>query len=97
MAQFIAIVLRDLKKFSEADFAPLLEPEAERARQMYAAGTVRAIYGRKDAPGAVLFLEAPDMTAARAALDSLPLVEKRMLVVEQFFEVGPYRGFGPRG
>ena len=97
MAQFIAIVRRDLEKFSEADFAPLLEPEAERAREMYAAGTVRTIYGRKDVPGAVLIIEAPDMAGARAALDSLPLVAKGMLPVEHFFEIGPYRGFGPRG
>ena len=97
MAQFIAIVRRDLEKFSEADFAPLLEPEAERARQMYAAGTVRTIYGRKDVPGAVLILEAADMDAARRALQSLPLVEKGMLAIEQFCEIGPYRGFGPRG
>lgn len=97
MAQFIAIVRRDLEKFTEADFAPLLEPEAERARTMYASGTVRAIYGRKDVPGAVLIFEAADLAAARAALESLPLVQKGMLPVEQFFEIGPYRGFGPRG
>lgn len=97
MAQFIAFLKRDLDRFTEAQFAPLLEPEAEAARRLYADGRLRAIWGRKDSPGAVLLFEAPDEAAARAAAQTLPLLERGMLIVEQFAELGPYRGFGPRG
>jgi muconolactone delta-isomerase len=97
MAQFIALLKRDYDRFGESDFAPLLEPEAERARRLYSEGTLRAIWGRKDTPGALLLIEAPDLEAARKVAGSLPLLQKGMLIVEQFLEIGPYRGFGPRG
>lgn len=97
MAQFIAFLKRDYDRFTEAEFAPLLEPEAEQARRLYGEGRLRQIWGRKDAPGAVLIFEAADEAAARAAAQTLPLLAKGMLVVEQFAELGPYRGFGPRG
>jgi hypothetical protein len=97
MAQFIAVIKRDLDRFKEEEFAPLLEPEAERLRALYASGLVRAAWGRKDCPGAVLLIEAPTLDEARAGINSLPLLERGMLVLEQFFEMGPYRGFTPRG
>jgi muconolactone delta-isomerase len=97
MAQFIVLVKRDYERFRESDFAPLLEPEAEQARRLYADGKLRSIWGRKDAPGAVLVLEAADEREARAFAASLPLVERGMLIVEAFCEIGPYRGFAPRG
>jgi muconolactone delta-isomerase len=96
MAQFIALLKRDYERFSEAQFAPLLEPEAEQARKLYAEGSLRAIWGRKDHPGALLLFEAPDEGAARAMAASLPLLARGMLIVEAFLEVGPYRGFGPQ-
>jgi uncharacterized protein YciI len=94
MAQFIALCARDTS-FSDQDFAPLLEPEAERARALYGAGTFRAVWGRGDVPGAVILLEAETAEAAQAALASLPLVEKGMLEAT-LVPVGPYRGFLPR-
>jgi uncharacterized protein YciI len=96
VAQFIALAARNTQDFTEADFAPLLDPEAEQARVLYTAGTVRQIFARKDKPGAIIVLEAPSAEEARAALATLPLVQKGMLDVE-LIEVGPYRGFAPRG
>ncbi len=98
MAQFIAAVHRDLERFSAADFTPeLLEAEAERARQLYAAGTFRQMWGRTDNPGAVILIEAGTLEEAHAVLASLPLAVREMLKLDLLTEVGPYRGFGPRG
>ncbi len=97
MAQFIAVLRRDLDRFKEEEFAPLLEPEAERARELYTAGLVRTYWSRKDTPGAVLLIEAANLDEARMGVGTLPLVQREMIVVEQFFEIGPYRGFAPRG
>jgi hypothetical protein len=96
MAQFIALAERNTTDFTDADFAPLLEAEAERVRVMYAEGSVRQAYGRKDVLGAVVVLEAADLAAATALIWSLPFAQKGMLKIN-VFEVGPYRGFGPRG
>lgn len=96
MAQFIALMERNYTDFAEADFAPLLDAEAEQVRVLYASGSLRAAWGRKDVPGAVLLFEAASLDEARALAQSLPLAQKGMLK-QAFFEVGPYRGFGPRG
>jgi hypothetical protein len=96
MAQFIALCARNVARFSDQDFAPLLELEAERARALYGAGIFRAVWGRQDLPGAVIQIEAESLEAAQLALASLPLVEKGMLEVT-LIPVGPYRAFLPRG
>lgn len=97
MAQFFALLRRDLDKYTEADFAPLLEPEAERARTLYTEGFSRQVWSRKDAPGAAMVIEADSAEAARATLGTLPLIQKGMLIVEALVPLGPYRGFAPRG
>jgi muconolactone delta-isomerase len=94
MAQFIALFVRK-PEFSAEQLAPLLEPEAERARALYAAGTFRAVWGRKDVPGAVMLIEAESAEAAQAALASLPFVEQG-IVESSLVPLGPYRGFMPR-
>jgi muconolactone delta-isomerase len=97
MAQFLALVKRNYARFTEADFTPLLEGEAERARQLYAQGIFRAMWSRKDAPGSAILIEAETQADAEGAVTSLPLAAKGMLDVEFVIALGPYRGFGPRG
>lgn len=96
MAQFIALMERNHDDFAEADFLPLLDAEAEQVRVLYASGSLRAAWGRKDVPGAVLLLEASSLDEAHAVCATLPLAQKGMLKAT-YVEVGPYRGFGPRG
>ena len=96
MAQFIALVRRNSDDFSEADFAPLLEPEAEQGRKLYAQGVVRAMWSRKDVLGAVLLFEAENQAEVDGFLNTLPLKAKGMLLVDSVIPMGPYRGFGPR-
>ncbi|HTW84259.1 MAG TPA: hypothetical protein VMD91_09350 [Candidatus Sulfotelmatobacter sp.] len=97
MAQFIALLRRDYDRFREEDFAPWLEPEAERARELHAQGISRQIWSRKDVPGAAMILEADSVDACHAAIGTLPLIQKGMLILEALVPVGPYRGFAPRG
>jgi muconolactone delta-isomerase len=96
MAQFIALMRRKTERFTEEEFAPLLEPEAERVRELYTAGVFRTTWGRKDTPGAVILLEAESVEDARTTLETLPLVQREMIEAT-LIPVGPYRGFAPRG
>ena len=95
MAQFFALAKRNLTDFTEADLAPYMEPEAERARELYAAGTFRQIWSRADVPGAAILIEAKSLEEAKSFMASLPLAVKGMLTYE-VMPFMPYRGFGPR-
>lgn len=86
------VVAKRRPEFAAEDFAPHLEGEARRARQLYADNSLREIHSRTDGKGAVLVLEAADEAAAEAAIKSLPLVQNGMLDYE-IYGVQPYRGF----
>jgi len=92
---FFVLARRRTEAFSDEQFAPVLEPEAEEARRLYAEGWVRAVYGRQDVPGAILQLECASLDDAHALLQRLPLVQRDMLEMT-VIPVGPYRGFMPR-
>ncbi len=98
MAQFIACARRNYDDFPEAEFtAELLEEEAEGARTLYHDGVFRQVWSRGDSPGAVILIEAGSADEARAALESLPLRRRKMLLIDSVIPVTAYRGFGPRG
>ena len=98
MAQFIACVRRNYGDFPESEFRPeLLEAEAERARTLYRDGVFRQMWSRGDSPGAVILLESGSADEARAALETLPLQQRGMLLIDAVIPVMAYRGFGPRG
>lgn len=92
--QFISVSRRLTERFSGEEFEVHIAAERERVRELYRDGIVRTLWSRKDAPGAIMLLEAADEAAARAALDSLPLAQRGMLEV-QLFPVGPYPAFFP--
>lgn len=93
--QFISISRRLSERFSEEQFAALIDSERERVRELYRDGVVRSIWSRKDAAGAVMLLECADEAAAHAAVGSLPLARRSMLEV-QIVALGPYPAFFPR-
>lgn len=95
--QFMTLSRRVTEKFSDADFAPLIEKEAEHARGLYAQGFIRQIWHRADIGGACLLVEAESDEAVRATLATLPLVAAGMLEVVSVVALKPYAGFGPRG
>jgi muconolactone delta-isomerase len=95
--QFMVLSRRVTEKFSDADFAPLLEAEAECARAFYADGFIRQIWHRADIGGACLLVEADSEQTVRAKLATLPLVAAGMLEMISVVPLKPYAGFGPRG
>lgn len=94
--QVLAIVRRRTESYSEEQFAPILEPEAQAIRALYAQGTVRNVWSREDALGAVVLLEVDSLEHARSVVASFPLVERDMAEVEMLVPMKAYRGFGPR-
>jgi muconolactone delta-isomerase len=93
--QFLSISRRLTERFSDEEFAQHIEAERERVRELYRDGIVRAIWSRKDVPGAIMLLESTDEAAARAAVGSLPLAARNMLDV-QIFGLNPYPAFFPK-
>ncbi|MDW5267866.1 MULTISPECIES: muconolactone Delta-isomerase family protein [Acidobacteriaceae] len=95
--QFLVLTRRKTELFpAEAWTAKLLASESQRVRELYAEGTVRSIWRRKDMPGAAILLEAATEDEARAAVSSLPLAKQGMLEIAALTELEPYPGFGPR-
>jgi muconolactone delta-isomerase len=95
--QFLSLSARRTDRFSERQFAELVDAEASRARELYAAGFIRQIWHRGDVPGACMVLEADSLEEARARLSTLPLIRAGMLDVS-IVPLEPYAGFiaGPR-
>jgi muconolactone delta-isomerase len=95
--QFLALTKRRTDAFPPEAFTPeLIEAEAQRVRELYAAGTLRSIWRRQDTPGAALLLEASSEDEVRAALATLPLAQHNMLEIPVVTQLIPYPGFGPR-
>ncbi len=95
--QFLVLTRRRMDVFPAESWTPeLLEAEAQRVRELYVAGVLRTAWRRKDMPGAALLLEAPSEDEARAAIESLPLAQLKMLEVATLTQLDPYPGFGPR-
>lgn len=93
--QFLSISRRLTEHFSDEQFGRHIDAERERVRELYRDGIVRAIWSRKDLPGAVMLLECADEGAAREAVGSLPLAQRDMLEVT-ILPLAPYPAFFPR-
>ena len=64
------------------DPTPYLAAEAEQTRELARQGALRTVLLKADWSGAVLLLEAGDQAAARALLDTLPLVQAGVAAFE---------------
>lgn len=95
--QFMVLTRRRTESFDEADYtADRLEAEAEGARRLFMAGTVRQIWNRADMGGACLLIEAEVEEVVRSVLNALPLFKSGMQETASIVPLRPYRGFGPR-
>ena len=66
--QFLVVTRRRMDVFPAEMWTPeLIEAESQQVRTMFAAGTVRSIWRRKDMPGAAMLIEAASEDEARAA------------------------------
>lgn len=95
--QVLALTRRRMDVFPAEKWTPeLIEHEAQRVRELYAAGVVRNIWRRKDMPGAVFLLETESEEAARGVLATLPLAQLEMLEFVILTGLEPYPGFASR-
>jgi muconolactone delta-isomerase len=94
--QFLSTSRRRTELFSEGQFAPLLEAEAQRVRTLYAEGIIRQIWRRGDLPGACILFEAASEEEVRGHLATLPLAAAGMLEIISVIPLVPYPAFGPR-
>jgi muconolactone delta-isomerase len=92
--QFLTVSRRRTDAFPPEAFKPeLLAAEGRRVRELYAAGVLRQIWKRGDAPGAAIVWEAPSEEELRTAMASLPLAQAGMLEVVAFVPLQPYPAF----
>lgn len=70
----------------------LFEREARRAWELTQSGIFREMYFMCDQPLAVIILEADSVEAAKKALNSLPLVQEKIIDFD-IIALAPYPGF----
>lgn len=83
---------RDLVPQDDPRFVELRPPEARRVWDLYQADILREIYFRADRPNGVLVFEVADLSAAREAVESLPLVAAGLIAFD-LVPLRPYPGF----
>ena len=83
---------RDTAPADDPRFAEVRPAEARRVWELYRSDVLREIYFRADRPNGVLVFEVPDLAAARAAIDSLPLVAAGLIDFD-LVPLKPYPGF----
>ena len=94
--QFLSVSRRRTDEFPpEAFTSELVAREAERVRELYAAGLLRQVWRRTETAGAAILWEAASEDEVRAALASLPIAQAGMLEVVLLTPLAPYPGFGP--
>ncbi|WP_109487790.1 muconolactone Delta-isomerase family protein [Occallatibacter savannae] len=94
--QFLTLSRRRTDAFPAEAFTPeLIAQEANRVKEMYAAGQLRQIWKRGDMPGAVIVWEAASEADVRCAVATLPLAKAGMLELSAILPLEPYAGFGP--
>ncbi len=92
--QFLSISRRRTAEFPPEAFTPeLVAGEAQRVKELYAAGVLRQVWKRADMPGAAILWEAASEAEARDAIASLPLARAGLLEITIFLALEPYAGF----
>jgi muconolactone delta-isomerase len=92
--QFLVLSHRHSDRFTPEQYAEHLPAETQRVRQLYARGVIQQIWQRDDLRGAAFLVSARSLSAAQAAVGSLPLARLQM---SEFtvIPLRPYQGFGP--
>jgi len=83
---------RDLVAQDDLRFAELRPAEARTVWGLLQRDVLREVYYRADRANGVLVFEVPDVDAARAAVDSLPLVAAGLIDFD-LVPLKPYPGF----
>ena len=94
--QFLTLSRRRTDAFPpEAFTAELVAGEAQRVKELYAAGLLRQVWKRGDTPGAAIVWEAASEAEVRDAVASLPIFKAGMLELVALVPLEPYAGVGP--
>lgn len=92
--QFLSLSRRRTDAFPPEAFTPeLIAREAQRVKELYAAGTLRQVWKRGDMGGAAILWEVASEAEVRQALDSLPIAQAGMLEIVSLVPLQPYPGF----
>lgn len=83
---------KDVPGITDEMRRPHLKAEAAQVWTMYQAGIFRELYFRGDRHQAVLILECKDVEEARQMLETLPLVQQKMIAFD-IIPLAPYPGF----
>ena len=93
--QFLSLSRRRTDAFPpEAFTSELAAHEAQRVKELYAAGTLRQVWLRGDTPGASILWEAAAEAEVREAIASLPIFKAGMLEIVALVPLHPYPAFG---
>jgi muconolactone delta-isomerase len=92
--QFLILSRRRTERFTDDQFAALLEQEVAQARVLYAEGFFRQLWHRGDVPGGCLLVEADSKERVRERLNTLPLYRADMIEFS-IVPLRPYAGFCP--
>lgn len=92
--QFLSLSRRRTDAFPpEAFTLELAAHESQRVKELYAAGILRQVWLRGDAPGASILWEAASEAEVRDAIASLPIFRAGMLEIVALVPLQPYPGF----
>jgi len=92
--QFLTLSRRRTDAFPPESFTKdLTSREAQRVRELYAAGILRQVWRRSDLPGAAILWEAASEAVVLDAVASLPLAQANMLELVALVPLEPYPGF----
>lgn len=91
--QFLSLSRRRTDAFPPEAFTPeLVGREAQRVKELYAAGILRQVWKRGDLAGAAILWEAASEDEVRASIASLPIAQAGMLETMALVPLEPYPG-----
>jgi hypothetical protein len=83
---------KEIPSVTAEQFHPYLKAEAEQVWKLYKSGVIREIYFKEGKNDAVLILECESLQFAREVLETLPLVNQKLIEFE-VIPLIPYPGF----
>jgi muconolactone delta-isomerase len=88
----ILAVEKEVEGVTEDQYKPYLKNEAKRVWELVQSGTIREIYFTEDDHCAIIILECKNAEEAKSILNTLPLVNKKLISFE-IKPLVPYDGF----
>jgi hypothetical protein len=81
------------EKIKYEEMPSLVHAEVRKHWELYKSGVLRSIHHRGDVRGVVLMLEADNKEDVEKAMESLPLVQAGLVVINNVIPLKPYLSF----